>query len=252
MKQTTKRKIAREIVILFSCAVIIGLAWTAFWAINKTHKNKAEQLQIQISNLTHEIDSIQSTFPKLKSFEEIVTGAVPVDYLIVHKFIPTPEEVLGTEQEIERARNIRQLHKLLTTSKFSFSNNTFISDFPYFKKSIENELESDTTQEQLNKIYTFLKDQKYLTVDFFTFTYSLKSLLPLPKKISWVAYQNDIKKREDLKQEFNTTSKKIYSANDLLDIAKWILIIVLTLIYPFRFLFLLLKWAIKTLRQNGS
>lgn len=106
MKQTTKRKIAREIVILFSCGVIIGVTFTVFWAINKIYKNKTEQLQIEISNLTHDIDSIQSTFPKLKSFQDIITGEVPVDFLIEDKFIPTPEEVLGTEQEIKRATNI--------------------------------------------------------------------------------------------------------------------------------------------------
>lgn len=273
MKQTTKRKIAKEIVILFSCAVLTGLTWTIFWTINKVHKSKLEQLKIEISNLTHDIDSIQTTFPKLKSFQDLITGKVPVEYLIEDKFIPTPEEVLGTEQEKERATNIRKLYKLLKASKYPFSDDSFIPDFHYFKDDIEKELtivpyddlpdslkrnankkeiDSIASQPLLKNIYAFLKSEKYSTVEFVDLTFCLSAIPLPPKHATWTNYQADIKKRDELNNELDTCSAKIYSANDLTDIAKWISVIVLTLVYPFRFLFLLLKWAVKILRQNPS
>jgi hypothetical protein len=273
MKQTTKKTLAREIVILFSCSILIGLAWTIFWTVNKFHRSNVEQLQIEIYNLTNDIDSIQTTFPKIKSFQDLISGKVPVEYLIEERFIPTPEEVLGTEQEKERATNIRQLYKFLKASKYPFSDNSYISDFHCFKDEIDKELnfvpfddlpdslkrnanqkeiDNIASQPLLKKIYSFLKSENYSTVKFLDLTFYLYAVPLPPKFISWKIYQDDIKKRDTLKSELNTSSAKIYSANDLKDIAKWIAIIVLTLVYPFRFLYLLLKWAIKTLRQNAT
>ncbi len=73
------------------------------------------------------------------------------------------------------------------------------------------------------------------------------SLAIPPPHDSWATYQKfqtDIEKL-NLKLALNET--KIYTSKDLINIAKWISILTLCLVYPIRFLYILLKWSIKTL-----
>jgi len=255
MQQSTKRKIAKEIIIFFCSVTLIGLVWAIFWSINNFNVSKTENLQKQIVFSNHDIDSIQSTFPKLKTFQDLITGKVPVEYLIEQKWekyrVPSLDELEGTEQEKERIKNISRLYSLLRTSKYKFSDDSVIPDFPQFKDDIVEEFESDSKgQQTLNNIYTFLKDQKYLTVEFVEFTFSLNALLLPPKFITWTTYQDEIKKRDNLKKDLEVYKAKIYSTTELGDILKWTSIFVLTIVYPFRFLMLLLFWSIRTLRQK--
>lgn len=251
MKQSTKRKIAKEVIIFFCSATLIGLVWTIFWLISNYNIRKTENIQKQIVSCNHSVDSIKSTFPRLKTFHDLITGKVPVKYLIEEKYIPTIDEIRGTEHEQERAKNIRQLYKLLKTSKFKFSVDSYIPDFPTFKDDIIKELESDSSSKKyLNKIYSFLKTKKYLTSEFEEFKFSLDAL-PLPQKYeTWKSYKDKVKKRDKLKAKLKVIKEKIYSAAELGNIAIWTSLIVLIIVYPFRFLILLLRWAIRTLKQK--
>jgi hypothetical protein len=152
---------------------------------------------------------------------------------------------------------------LLKNSKFQYLNygEGNIPPFLYFKvfiDSIQKELNNDTinldnlssTKPQLYKIYNFLTDKKKLTSSFQEFVLTINGMPLPPADSTWTAYQTDKKKKDNLKYELRKTNLNIYSSNDLTDMAKWISIIVLTIVYPFRFLYLLLRWAVKTLRQK--
>ncbi|MGC9375264.1 MAG: hypothetical protein ACP5DQ_09515 [Bacteroidales bacterium] len=272
MKQTTKRKIAKEIIIFFISAVIVGLIWTIFWGINQFNTHKSASLQAQITNLEHETDSIQASYSKVKTFSDLITGKVPIEYLNAD---PTWEEVLPIGQDKftpkeQRACNIRELYKLLTTSKFKFSDDNFIPDFPSFQKDIEKELEIEPSsalrdslkknvnvmatdsillQPSLSKIYNFLKKERFLSVDYneFISTVDFYELLPDIGPLDEI-----LKQKDKLENDLISSNDKVYSSNELNEIGKSLCIISLIIIYPFRFLFLMLVWAVRTLRQKPN
>lgn len=297
MQPSTKRKIAKEIVILFSCVLVIGLTWTYFWIVNNGNINKSESLQKRIEILDHDIDSIKLSFPKAKTFDELFTDNLPDGFYepLDSKLqkLPTgftlirnlrkydPLEILGNDFENStRTDNIRKLYQLLDNSHYPFSvspyNKYEMSVFPNFQKDIVQELEivpsndlpdslknninlkeidsiaidSIASKPQLNKIYSFLKEKKYLTVAFDEFALAIEELPLPPPHSTWTTYQSNNTKKEELKSELNTTHSKIYSSSRLTDIAKWISIIVLSIVYPLRALTSLLIWAFKTLREK--
>lgn len=272
MRQTIKRKIAKEIIIFFTSVLIVGLIWTFFWGINQFNIHKSTSLQTQITTLKHDIDSIRDTYSKVKSFADLITGKVPVEYLIA---VPAWEETLPIGQDQftpkeQRACNIRQLYKLLTTSKFKFSDDSLIPDFLSFQRDIENELEivpssdlpdslkkninvratdSIVLQPSLNKIYTFLKKEKYLSVDYIEFvsTVDFYRLLPDIEPLDKI-----LKQKDKLKNELISINEKVYSTNELNEIGKSLCLISLIIVYPFRFLFLMLVWAVRTVKQKPN
>src|SRR5665213_1009922 len=105
MNQATKRKIAKEILIIFSCAIFIGLTWTIFWLKNKYNIHKVDKLQNQVAKLTIDIDSVQLLFPKVIPFKNLIVGEVPVESLIENNYVPMPQELLGTELDKTRISN---------------------------------------------------------------------------------------------------------------------------------------------------
>lgn len=281
MHLSTKRKIAKEIIIFFSSVVIILLTWVIFWAANKANLNKRETLQREIETLDHDIDSIKSSFPKAKSFDELFTGSLPDGFYepLDSKLpkLPTgltlirnlrkydPLEILGNDFEnTTRTDIIRKLYQLLDNSHYPFSVSPFskydlpvFPSFQSFQKDIVQEIEEDTlnldsistTKPKLKKIFDFLKEKKYLTAGIDEFILAIEDLPLPPPHSTWTTYQSDKTKKEELKSELNIIKSKIYSSSRLTDIAKWIMIIVLSLVYPFRALAFLLIWAFKTLRQ---
>jgi hypothetical protein len=58
------------------------------------------------------------------------------------------------------------------------------------------------------------------------------------------------KQNEELNMKLKLSKSKIYSLDDFKDIEIWAFILILTTMYPLRFLFLLFRWAVKTLKQN--
>jgi hypothetical protein len=170
--------------------------------------------------------------------------------------------------KVDGLQNIVLLFKLLIESDYHFgaSKATSTKDefgdftvcFGFFLDEVLTELKSDTlnldnldtTTPHLKKYYQFLTDKKLISVTIQEFVLTLNSIPLPPKHEIWVVYQNDKKKIDELKKDLSNPTSKIYSTSELTGVAKWISIIVLSLVYPFRFLFLLLKWALRTLKQD--
>lgn len=246
MKQSTKKTIAKEILILFSSVVIIGAIWTVFWTLDKIKISKSENLQSQVKTLTHDIDSIQTSFPKAKTFKDLLTGLLPIEYVNhVQLNIPPPPEI---EHGDGRIQNIGQLYTFLATSKFPYSDDSFFPEFPFFHTNIEKELSTDTTKQIfLKRIYSFLKDGKYVNINYNEFVNTIDFYKGLPNITELAAKQ---KQKDELTLELKTVRGKIYSSNDLSEIPKWIAIIVLSIVYPLRFTYFLILWAVSTLKQK--
>lgn len=280
MKKSVKRILAKEIIIFFSITFLIVLISTCFLLINEYNIRKTENLKNQIVKSDSNIDSIQSTFPKIKSFEEVIIGKVPVEYLIEEdweKYRVCSEEsneelikILGypdnkplsinkidSEREKNRVTNLHQLHRLLITSKFKFSHNPFINisveDWCLFKDQIITDLENDSSKYFfLDKIYFFLIDQNYINIDFKEFKYILNAIATPPEKNILIKYQNEVKMRDILKNKLTKYNNKLYSKDDLIYVTELIAIIMFSLIYPFRIIVYLIRWAIKTLKETAK
>ena len=205
MQHSTKRKIAKEVIVFFCCIIFIGTSWVAFWTINYFNNYRRDIIKRQIIYLNYKRDSLQSTFPKLKSFEEVIVDkSAPFDpdkYLAQIKWekyrLPLVEEVIETNPELkpwENAAyfsNLRQLYKLLEMLKyptvFNYINVDGLPVYKNIKKVIPSELERDFEEmNELQKIHHFLKSKKCMTVPFNEFISNIKGLSLPPPHTTWV------------------------------------------------------------------
>lgn len=273
MKQTTKRKIAKEIVIIFICAVLIGLTWGIFWTINEFQIKKTKKLEEKTSTLSHDIDSIQATFSKSTQFEKMLDiKNVPTEYFNKGRppLILLPEIIID-ESSIQQASfvNERRLFLLLQklNSPFDMDSIDIFAKFGGYKvnpfskskepipidtlKSISEKFETDFPEkEELRRYYEFLKSKNCITADFKEFCFTMQGL-PLPPSLDALTiYEKDRTALEEASKDLIKTKQRIKSTDDMQEIAKWISILILTIVYPVRFLILLLTWAVKTLKQN--
>ena len=264
MELTSKQKIAKEIIIFFISIAIIVLTWVTFWGVNKLNINKVEKLQNEFKILTHNLDSIQSTFPKVQTFDEMLKGQVPVEYLIKDNFYIHIADYAKEKQLDEiTTTNLRQLYKFLTLTgypsftipkKIAPNDLSLIETSPTlsgFEKNITQEFETAFPEKKKQKeVYDFLLSRKNITCGFAEFAFNLQGFpLPPPHNI-WVTYEKGKSVLEKNRSELTITQQKLYTQDDLKDITKWISIIILTIIYPFRFIILLLLWAIRVLKQK--
>jgi len=96
MERATKRSIAKEVVIFFSCLVLIGLTWTALWLKNNYAIRQADKLDIQVKaqvkKLTSGIDSIHLILGR-----KTITAPSTSEIDPIKKKVPRPSEVFGIQ-----------------------------------------------------------------------------------------------------------------------------------------------------------
>lgn len=138
MKHTTKRKIAKEIIIFFTIVALILFSWSIFWAVNKINVKRMKKLEKQVITLNKHIDSLQK-----------------INVLVLNENLLPP---------------------------------------------------------------------------------------PPPKQLS--------KNKEKLEDEVSLIYSKLYTTNQINENAKWLSIALFIMVYPLRFLILLVLWAIKILKMK--
>lgn len=294
MTKSLKKNIAKEIIIFFSCTIIILLIWCVFYFVNIFNISKTENLNKQIVSLTNVIDSIQNSCSKPKSFLDL-TEKDWYQYIDINDHFGSTLEKLHSE--IEENANITLLFKLLIESNYNFpffrvAYESSIPDYKYFLEDIEEGLFNDTilnerpplklvgedkkppknslSEKILNNVFTFLKGKQLILVDYNEFVQTLnytRSPRTLPVNSTDFDFSDSPRAKEknisnnslnqkyeenkkELKVELEKTKLKTYSKKDLSNIAKWTGIIVFLIVYPVRFILLLLIWAIKTLRHE--
>jgi len=171
----------------------------------------------------HRISQLSS--PEKIGFQDLVEEDIRVKYLQGNEFD------FSDIVEDPREHHINKLHELLKESNYTFLRNEYAADFQLFRRIIVNELNGQFDQENLKNIYEFLKSRQFLLADFDTFQASLLA--------SMTSTQRGTMLRE-----------KTLSSGELADTVSWICILILVIVYPFRFLVLLLIWAVRTLKTN--
>lgn len=257
MQQTIKRTIAKEIIILFSCIILIGLTWTIFLGANNYNIQKAESLSKEIFFLNQNIDSIQNTFAKAKIFEDFIDKDIRDKYLKekldYSDIINLSNETQQTISTYNIEQTIALLHKMNYPTPIRYMTKGGLPVFKNIKEEILLELGKEINQmSELKKIYNFLINQRCIHIEFEVFVFSLQALPLPPPHAVWTNYQTTKKQKEELISKLNNVNSNINSPKHLTEIIKWISIILLSIVYPFRILILILAWAFKTVKQKSE
>jgi len=272
MKQVIKIRIAKEILILFGSFIVIGLVWLVTLTINGITRNKIESLKTEINFLTRNNDSIQSTFPKSKTLDDLLIGNVPKTFYLetgdrdeygipIRRLIKYDElEILGNSFEKDiQTNNLRVLYHILKKSDYPFDVSQFSKyDLPMFEDfqvEILKELSGDTLnletskKPNLNRIFTFLVDKKYIKTESDDFVVTMVGLPYPPPHDTWTTYVNNKDQLKTLKSELIEKESRIISSDRQEDVIIWTTVLVAFIVYPLRLIFMTLAWAIKTLKK---
>nr|WP_294898577.1 hypothetical protein [uncultured Pedobacter sp.] len=269
MNYSIKRKIAKEVIIFFSCVCFLGVSWFGLWAINYFNYYNRDNIKKQITYLNYKRDSLKSTFPKLKSFEDVIVNkSDPFDPNIyiykarinrVKSQLPSFEELNEMNPKLKPWENasLRKLYILLEILQFPVTvkhiNTNRLSVLTNFKKATSYELEGELKKmSELKRVHHFLQTKKYMTVPFNEFISSLKGLPLPPPHSTWKTYETTKKQIAQLNQQLIKSNSKIYSKKDLSHVGKWLIIIVFMIVYPLRYLILTLIWALGVLNKKST
>lgn len=261
-----RKTLAKEILLFFGILVLTGLVWLFLFCRNYYYDNKTKSNQEKLSALNSQIDSLP--FDKLKALYEGINKDFVNNYNVNNdKYIVPKKE----EQEFLKDYPTAIL---LPTSPKGYS----YTHLDIFKKFGE---DGSLPKPPLPRGYSlldstivfhfialktfrqFLNNDEYkdkLYEKFFQ-DYDLGTKLSFDSKIDTGLKFNDyITKREqkllDEKQiaqnNFNTAKGNVKSNAGILKFLLWTLIILGIIIYPLRLCFILLKWSLKTVRQNAT
>lgn len=273
-QQTTKKKIAKEILIFFFSIVFIGLVISFVWMRNLWTDNKIENLKITAFRLDSEIDSIKNTFPTIKAFENIFGRQFTSEEFgyeiqndgdtvyITESFgeLPTRGDMELPEHSQLGRRNTVKLYKILKTTKFSFSDDGigFVPDFADFNKEIRKELSDQTinldsvafNKPQLARIYNHLKTSGQIKIPLSEFVLILNGLPPIPSEGTWSTLEQLEQERKTVNLKLNEFRTDVNSREDIGNILLLTTIITAVLVYPIRLIIWTIIWAFKTVREK--
>ena len=185
MKKPIKRILAKEIIIFFSSVVIVGLVCLVFLSINELRMNKSQKLRSEISLLSSSSDSISNLFPKAISFEKMIVGDLPEQYKKSHKW---DKYIVSIDSTRITEVYINNLYDLLLALEYHFlpgSSGWMPKEIFYHNIVGELYLLKREQKTELNRIYKFLTDRRYISASFEELDYNLLGLpLPPTEKLS--------------------------------------------------------------------
>jgi len=267
MKQKHKKVIAKEIIILTSIVIIGLLLLSFFYLKNLYFKNKLKNYTNEITNLKHQIDSVE---------------AIPRNKLIKSIFLFNNNNNNTTQQELTKTVSINcfilsnVMDSLFKEKLVNFippidgvifsnkSTNRIVPPPPddewgemVFVKGVweiyVDELGLDSSmQKNLIDVYTKLTDKKYISVNYDEFISTLKGIQFSPQSPIWRKYQRNLKEKNELEIQLSKTKYKILSASEINDNGIQVFFILIILIYPVRLFILLILWAFRTLKENKN
>ena len=249
ISQNIKKKIAKEIIYFFSAVVLLLLIWVVIGIRKNSLQENIISLNRKYVLLEHEIDSIENTYPKkAKSFNELMqikdNGGwveVPVD---------------DWDEKVTDAKvNTFSLYNYLVKNNFDFTIEKMPNpptgyikhDYAYFRMGVSDE---SFNKQYMIKVYSFLKSSNQLfSVDTNSFFAFLQGL-PEPPSNDVLLKVTDLKREKDeTYAEYKETSDKKYVTDDLMQAISGLFFI---LLYPVRVIFLLLLWAVRTVKQKEN
>jgi hypothetical protein len=264
MDKTLKKKIAREILLLFGIFGLIILIAFGIWCyllvINKQIIHRTSSINYDKGVLTEISNAYNSKFSKIKSFITILKtkedekwGSNYSLYLAskelkIDKAIKKYEDEQSFNGKLPNPKDtvsyIACIRQISTADKWSkyivYTDDDILSVWNCLSTKMENlyyllpmqvleEFKIDNKTDLINLFhqYSFTKDE-------------------LKSKTQKTELETKIKQ---LEQERSVLYYKVITRDDLLRMVKITFIIILIIAYPARLLFLTFKWAIKTYRQ---
>ena len=261
-----KKTLAKEILLFFGILLLTGLFWIFLLLRNDYYFNKFNSEQEELDSITSQINHLPPD--KLKVLYEEIS----IDF--IKKYVVTNDKFIVPKKEDEEFLTIYPTAKLLPISPKGYS----YTHLELFEKNGKNETHS---KPPLPRGYLLLDSTLIFDfVDLQDFRKLLRNTEYKDKLYNQFSQKNDLgtkmsfdseieiglkfndtaieeqhrlfnKKKKTLEQH-NSTIDKIKSKSEMLSLISWILIIQGAVFYPLRLLYILLKWSIKTVRQNAT
>lgn len=272
----TKKTIAKEIIYFFSAISLLLIVWAGIQVRNSFLKNKINDLSKNISVLKIQIDSIEKANPKktilfsqLNEYEYASMQKVLYDFDATIKAKPnlSVSELLVKFPEFkndsDKIQSAKDYSATLNSGKYK-NVSEFNYKFPEFfgvdttenlltlneeyrtqlDNNIKNLLGKGATE---NEVISYVSDYKK---KYGTKRNPFFSKLPQSNVLNNV---EQIKKsKTETNQKLQETENKLFNSDELENVIIWCSIFFFGILYPFRFVFFLLKWAFKTVKQKDE
>lgn len=270
MNTKTKKTIAKEIIYFFSAITLLLVFWVGIEIRNFYLRNKIKNFSNEISDLKVQIDSVEKTYTKeIKDFYDLI----PLDY----DKLPDIDEL---NHNIKKPKfdplqlftvpnsdlpNIIELYSYLKENEFDFSlphdykspgvskedlSGAIPLDADCFEVFIKNEFIQEK-QPYIEKIYMFIKSKnKKFNCKIASFIRCLEGLPELPPNKVLEQVEQLKKTKTETNQKLQETENKLMIRDETKNMLALGSALLLGLLYPFRFIFFLLLWAFKTVKQK--
>ncbi len=269
-----KKTIAKEIIYFFSVISLLLIIWAGIEIRNTYLSSKMNNYTKEISDIKIQIDSIEKNYPKkAKTYNELF-GEKPLGVFEPPsdgiEIVPANgNDLKGTVSWYELLTTTEQIFNYLARNKFDFNIFKFEEDeygipvkkpiteawlykygYDHFDKSIKTEYNLEK-QPNIEMIYNFIKSKnKKFNCNITNFVFWLKGLPPLPSLEILDKLDALKKSKQENIQIQKETENKILGSNETKSTIVWYSTFLFGLLYPCRFVFFLLKWAFKTVKQR--
>jgi hypothetical protein len=228
MDKRIKKIVAKEILILFATFLLMGLIVLIIYAVSYYYQNVNDKIRQELYQVDDEIDLMDGSFVKFRRSDS---------------------------KSLELAEDFEMVFTINDTTIFR-------NDLMLFKKYV-NKNENYWAERSFDNSINYIKDTSYLIQSKITYSEiyaNIDSSYNIIKGDIFVkaySYEDYLKYKFDnyksfLHLEYNRTSDwyKYQIGN-----SRWenlfypISLVLLSIVYPLRFLFLIIRWAIKTIKD---
>src|SRR6266542_1341895 len=246
-----KKTLAREVLLFFSVLVLTGLVWISLLIRNYYYDDQTKSSQDKLIKITEHIDSLPSD--KIKALYDGVNSDFVVYYIVNNDKYAIPKK--------EEQNFLKDYPTAKLLPPFPKGYSLFKPRDPLKILDRDSKLVFDYVES--SKFRQLLKDSVYRSKLYSTYskTYDLGTQLSFEAKVyAGLKFNNEIVKRQqELLHEKQVTQDTLYASKNSIKsnqevwkIVLWIFIILAIIVYPLRLCFKLLKWSIKTVRQNAT
>jgi hypothetical protein len=210
VKNHTKRRIAKEILIFFASVLLVLVIGIVIWLKNSCDSSVIKSLKAEEVQVIAVLDSLEKALPGIESFD---------GKMFNKRTFKVDEFIICDVAEKDIPGFLEKNPSSIEVQSFKVNQDTF--DIP------------------INEVNEFLIDSPAAMV-----------LFPKISNSVWTIYKSAQKSKSSISSKIKETQINIYSDDDILKKAGWASLVILLLIYPLRFIVLSIVWASKTIKQK--
>ncbi|MBK9639256.1 MAG: hypothetical protein IPO63_16200 [Bacteroidetes bacterium] len=217
ISEKTKLIFAKEIIILFSCCIIIAIIGLFMILSTIYYESRTENLKERINSEYKFIDSLEVNFETpidtcIYLYNEDTVDVYVLDLISFIKHYPTAKFI-----------------RTKSSTKFISANNF----------SIPIKIDTNVYDIPINNVSEFLSD--VTDAEYFPIT---------SKSDSWILFKKHVKDLGEKSLELEDTKNRIYSTTNINDTIYWSAIFLFSVAYPLRFILYLLSWSFTILKKT--